>query len=502
MRTRTLLVMVFTVGVLLASLGMAQKTLRIAIDVDPINFDPAQLSHMEAHRVVALLYPTLFKYGQDLSLQPWLAEDYEIVDDTTYEFQLRDDVRFHNGRLITAEDVKYSIERVLDPDVPSPEAFELEPIERVEVLDDHTLRIITEEPFAPILHGLAFGLGVHPEEAVEEHGDLRFDAVGAGPFELVEYEPDSRFVLEAFDDFFEGAPAVDTVEYHVIADPTTRVTALRSGDVDVARFTDPKIVRPLEMDPNITVDSTGMPRILHYHLNNRREPFDDARVRLAMSYAIDRQEIVDLVFLGNASPTGPIPPSMGDWALPVEELPGYEHDPDLAREMLAEAGYPNGFESSIIASTRFPIDIEIAQVMAEQLAEVGIEMQIRTVEWGDMLDMWIERHDFDTLLIASNTGRDPDANFFRRFHSESDRNAVGYVNPEVDELMERGRETIPYEERYEIYAELQRIITEESPKIFLTDYPLYEAYWTDVVENWVVHPMSLHYNLFNVDVNR
>jgi peptide/nickel transport system substrate-binding protein len=495
-------ILILLLVALVASFSIAEKTLRIAIDVDPINFDPAQMSHMEAHRVVALLYPTLFKYGNDLALEPHLAVSYEIIDDVTYEFRLRDDVVFHNGQPLTAHDVKYSIERILDPDVPSPEAFEVEPIERMEVIDDHTIRIITREPFAPILHGIAFGTGIHPVGAEAEVGDLRFNALGSGPFRLVSYDPDSSFVLEAFEDHFDGAPLVDRVEYHVIVDPTTRVTALRAGDVDVARFSDPKAILPLRADPNITVEYVGQPRNLHYHLNTRREPFNDPRVRLAMSYAIDRDEIVDIIFLGEAAPSGPIPPSMGAWALPVEELPGYQHNLERARELLAEAGYPDGFSSTLVATTRFPIDIEIAQVVAEQLAQVGIQMEIRTVEWGDMLDMWIERHDYDTLFISSNTGRDPDANFYRRFHSESARNAVGYVNPEVDELMERGRTTIPYEERFEIYAELQRIITQDSPKIFLIEFPYYEAYRTGVVQNWTVHPMGLHYHLHKVDVNR
>jgi peptide/nickel transport system substrate-binding protein len=486
---------------LLVSVAAAQRTLRIGIDVDPINLDPAQMSHMEAHRFVALLYPSLLRYGNDLRLVPHLAESYEIIDDTTYEFVLRDDVLFHNGRPLTAQDVKYSIERVLDPDVPSPEAFELEPIAEVQVLDDHRLRIITHEPFAPILHGLAFGLGVHPQEAVEEFGDLRFQAVGTGPFRLVEYIPDSIVVLERFEGYFGSQPNIDRVEYHIMPDAIARATALRAGDLDVARFDDPKAVIPLRTDPNLTVEYVGAPRNLHYHLNNRREPFNDAHVRLAISCALDREEIAQLVFLGDAQPSGPIPPSMTDWALPSDELPCYTRDLDRARELLAEAGYPNGFSSTMIGTTRFPIDIEVGQVMREQLADVGIQMEIRQVEWGDMLDMWITRHDYDTLLITSFTGRDPDANFYRRFHSESTRNAVGYQNPEVDELMERGRTTVNQQERYEIYRQLQLIITEESPKVFVVEYPYYEVY-RDGVQNWVTHPMGIHYHLDQVDLDR
>ena len=500
MRIRRLLLATLIAGGL--TFAGAENVLRIGVPVDPINLDPAQMSHMEAHRFVALLYPTLLRYDTDLRLIPHIAESFEIIDDTTYEFRLRDDVLFHNGRPLVAEDVKYSINRILDPDVPSPEAFEVEMVSEVEIIDDHTLRIHTADPVGPTLHGLTFGLGIHPQEAVEEFGDLRFNAVGTGPFQLVSYDPDSTVVFERFDDYFGPTPHLDGVTYFIMVEPMSRVTALRAGDIDVARFEDPKAVIPLQADPNITVAQDAQPRNLHYHLNNRREPFNDPRVRLAMSYAIDRQEIVDLVYLGEASPSGPIPPVMAEWALPVEELEGYEHNPDRARELLAEAGYPDGFSSTITATPRFPIDAEVAQVMREHLARVGIQMEIQMVDWGDMLDMWIERHDYDTLVIGSFTGRDPDANFYRRLHSVSERNAVGYSNPEVDELMELGRTTVDPDERFEIYAELQRIVAREAPKIFVVDSPVYEAYRTDVVHNWVVHPMSIHYHLDQVEITR
>ncbi len=479
----------------------AQKTLRIGIDVDPINLDPAQMSHMEAHRFVALIYPTLLKYDAQLRLVPHLATSFEILDDRTYEFTLRDDVMFHHGRLMVADDVKFSIERILDPEVPSPEAFELEPIEEVVVVDDHTVRIITKEPFAPILHGLTFGLGIHAPESVEEFGDLRFFGSGTGPFRLVEYIPDSIVILERFDDYFGPAPLLDRVEYHIIPDAPARTTALRAGDIDVARYDDAKAVAPLRRDANLTVDYVGAPRILHYHLNHRRAPFDDARVRLAMSCAIDREAIAQLVFLGDALPSGPIPPSMTDWALPTDEMPCYTRDLDRARELLAEAGYPDGFASTMVGTTRFPVDIEVGQVMKEQLAEVGIEMEIEQVEWGDLLDLWITRFDFDTLLITSFTGRDPDANFGRRFESTSTRNAVGYDNPEVDDLIARSRTTIDFDTRWEIFRDLQLIITEESAKIFVVEYPYYEVYRDEVV-NWVTHPMGMHYHLDQVDLQR
>jgi peptide/nickel transport system substrate-binding protein len=178
---------------------------------------------------------------------------------------------------------------------------------------------------------------------------------------------------------------------------------------------------------------------------------------------------------------------MTTWALPLDEFECYTRDLDRARALLAEAGYPNGFSSTMIGNAGNASDIEQLQVMAEQFAEVGIQMEIRQIEWGEMLELWITQKNFDTLLIGSATGRDPDANFYRRFHSSPTRNTVGYQNPVVDELMERGRTTIDPDERFEIYAELQRIITTDSPKIFTVQTPLYDVVW-DHVENWVTAP--------------
>ena len=486
---------------LVGSFGIAQKTLRYGYPVDPINLDPAQMSHMVAHRFVAFLYPTMLRYGDDLSLVPHVAESYRIIDDNTYEFTLRDDVFFHHGEKLTSAHVKYSIERIQDPNVPSPEAFEVAPITEIQIIDDLTFRLITAEPFAPILHGVTFGMGIHSPVTVEQYGDLRYQGSGTGPFKLVEYRADELVVFERNDAFFGGAPALDRIEFHIIVDDVARATALMAGDLDAATFYTTKGTLPMRGQPGLTVHYVGQPTISHYHLTPRRAPFDDARVRLAMSCALDRQAIADIVFFGEAEPTGPIPPSMTTWALPLDEFECYTRDLDRARALLADAGYPNGFSSTMIGNAGNASDIEQLQVMAEQFAEIGIQMEIRQIEWGEMLELWITQKNFDTLLIGSATGRDPDANFYRRFLSTDTRNTVGFNDPHVDELLKLGRTTVGFDARYEIYAELQRIITTESPKIFTVQTPLYDVVW-DHVQNWNLHPMGMFYMLDQVDIDR
>lgn len=493
-----LIFLLITVNLVGAEDPKSGGILRIGLQTDPIQIDPAMMGAMENHRFVHILYPGMLKYNEQLQLVLDLAESYEILDDRTYIFKIREGVLFHNGREVTVDDIIYSIERILDPEVISPEAYELEPIEELIKIDDYTIQIITKEPFAPILHALTFGLGVHPREKVEEWGDLRFRASGTRAFSLLEYEPDNYVYLERFDGYYEeGKPYLDRVEYIYMPDDRTRATAIQAGDIHVTRFDDPKAVIPLRRDPNLVVEYTGAPKILHFHLNTTRKPFDDVRVRRAMSYGLDRQAIVDLVFLGDAKVTGPIPPSMTDWALDVLEFSSYRTNQEKAKEMLAEAGYPDGFQSTLMVASTMPIDIQIAQVVKEQLAEIGIEMEIQIREWGDLLDQWIVDRNFDTFFIFSMTGRDPDANFYRRFHSESSRNTGGYSNPYLDSLMDKARVTVDYDERYQLYAEIQSIIVHDSPKLFIMEFPYYEVYRKEV-KGWVTHPMGIHYHLDGV----
>ena len=494
MLLRRLLVLVLVL--LVASAG-AQKVLRIAIDADPINLDPAQVAGIEAHRFKALLYPSLLRYADDLTLVPALAASFRLIDDLTYEFTLRDDVLFHDGQRLRAADVKRSIERVQDPGIPSPEGFELSSIASVEIVDDLTLRITTSSLNPGILHNIAWGLGIHPAET---DVDLRFNAVGTGPFRLVEYVPDSRIVLERFDGYFGPRPHLDRVEYLIITDTVARINALRAGDVHVARILDPKATIQLRGAAGVTLGPVGAPSLGMVYFNTRRAPFDDARVRLAISCALDRAVIADLVYFGDAKPTGPIPPAMGGWALPVEEFECYGGaELDRARALLAEAGHPDGFATSIVAASRFPLLIEAAEVIREQLAPVGIRVDIRIVEFAELVDMQTNSRDFDISIRPSNSGRDPDANFYRRFHSTSPANTTGYASAEADRLMDLSRSSADQAFRYEVFADLQRLITSDSPKLFLTDQPSFEAYSDDVL-NWLVHPLLMHWNLEQVDL--
>ena len=502
MRRSCVVLLVFALALALVTTAHAQEpqlggTLRIAMNADPLNLDPAMLSSLQMHQVTALMYPTLLKYDANMNLVPHLAESFEIIDDETYEFRLRQGIMFWHGRELVAQDVAYSILRIQDPDVPSPEAHEVAAVAEIEVIDDYTLRIKTDGPFAPTLQGLTFGMGVHPQEKVEEWGDLRVRASGTGPFRLIEYIPDERLVLERFDDFWEGEPYLDRVEIFIITDARARATALQAGDIDVAVVDSPLLAQTLRREPHLEVAVLPSTMTIHYHMNTRREPLNDPRVRRAISAAIDRQEITDIVFLGDGQPGGPIPSAVSAFMEPTHALPFYQTDRELARQLLAEAGYPDGFSMGITVTSAFESHIQMAEIIQDQLAEIGVRLDIQLMEWAAFIDTWLTEKDFDSLIIFSSTGRDPDANFGRRFLSTSPRNTTGYVNPLVDELIQMGQVTVDPAQRFEIYKALQVLMAYDVPKLWIVEPPQYEI-WNTRVQNWIAHPLGFHYHLGQV----
>ncbi|RKX52318.1 MAG: ABC transporter substrate-binding protein, partial [Thermotoga sp.] len=208
--------------------------------------------------------------------------------------------------------------------------------------------------------------------------------------------------------------------------------------------------------------------VLSYYLlglNTKRKPLDNPKVRLAISHAVDREKIVKLVAMGEGQVTGPLSPLLKKWAVPLKELPGYKRDVEKARELLKEAGYPNGISFKVMTSRKYNFD-RIAQVLKDQLKDAGIDLQIEIVEWGIFIKRWKER-DFDSFVSLNSGSIEPDIQLYRTFHTGGSTNVFGYSNPLVDKLLDEGKKETNFEKRREIYAKIQKILAEESPVIFL-----------------------------------
>lgn len=453
-----------TVALMLTTMAWAQTgTLELAVDQSPVGLDPHKVTAFSSFAVIGQIYDGLLEVNADLQLEPALAESWEVSDDgLTYTFDLRDGVTFHNGRELTAEDVVYSFERIMDEEVGSPQASRFNVVEDVRAIDEGTVEFTLAEPFAPFLSNLP-NLSVVPREVVEENGDLQQVAVGTGPFRLAEVVPDTFVRLEANPDYYrEGQPGVAEIRYNVVPEASTRAAGLRTGTYHLLPDVDPATAQTLANARGVTLLGTQDLAYTLLGFNTEREPLDDPRVREAINYAIDREEIVEAVYFGNAVPGGPLSPALVDWALPTSEFECYEHSTERARELLAEAGYGDGFELEILTFGTIKVVSDLAQVLQAQLAEVGIDASVNVAEFGTFVQDW-RNSNFDVFVSLNGGSIDPDGYLYRTFRSDGSTNVYNYANEEVDELLDRGRTTTAEGERQEIYNELQKRLACEGP---------------------------------------
>jgi len=441
-----------------------------ATQSDPVTFDPQKCAGLACLWAYEHVYESLTRFDLGGNAEPCLAESWENPDPLTWIFHLRQGVKFHNGEELTAEDVKFSMDRVLDPETASSYRTFFEPIVEVNIIDDYTVEFKMDKPFVSILNNMASDLGapiLNKEWAEEQLAggvqEITGDAMGTGPYKLVEYVPGDYFKLEKHEDYWEeGKPKIDDVTWKVILDTTARVEALRAGTIDFAQL-DAESVKLLEDAENVTtytVAGTGMPVLI---FNMRREPWSDKRVRQAVAMGTDRQEVINKAWGGQGFLTGPVMTGWGDWYIPVEELP-YEVDIEGAKALLAEAGYPDGFETDLLGLDMSPY-ADVGVVAQAQLEKIGIKTNLKQTEFGAWLDL-IQAFDYEVHVNGYGFGIDPDAVLGRSYICDSEGNFPGYCNPEYDELRDQELAESDPAKRTEILLEMQRILVDDAPMIW------------------------------------
>ena len=446
-------------------------TIVVGNDEDSVGLDPHLSVAFSSSNYFEHVYSGLLRFNAKMELEGDLASSWDIPDPRTFVFKLRKGVKFHNGREMTAEDVRYSIERIRDQKNGSVLRSVYANVERVEVPDAYTVRLRLARPDASLLGMLATRASyVVPKEEVEKHGTLQKVAVGTGPFKLVEHVTGdfTRFVRN--DQYFEsGLPYLDGFTIKVIKDESSRLAALRKGTVDVTWIKATEIEELARKEKGIVSADTPEARHLYVWLNTRQAPFNNVKLRQAVAAALDRQEIIDTVLLGHGKLTTAIPPATAPFVLSPQEtaaLPFYRPDPAMAKKLLAEAGVPNGFEFTLKTSAHSPDYVPAAQVMQRQLGKVGIAMKIEQVEWGALLNLARTGGDFHSIAFARIWYPDPEGYTYDTLHSKGSFNVGGYASPDSDRLLDEQRAIADTAKRVAVWKDLQRFWAQDVPIIW------------------------------------
>lgn len=457
-----------------------KDTLVFAMNTDVQSLDPQIQNDTTSEQVVKMLYNTLLKFEDDGTVVGDLAESWSVSEDKlTWTFNLKQGVKFHNGKELTSADVKATFDRALNAEAGGLRTTEIiKMFTAVEAPDPYTVTITTDGPYGPMESLMCnMSLGIMDADYIEKYGlDLGTSVEGengTGPFKVVSWERDQEIVVERFDDYF-GTPAkLQTVVYTIIPEAASRVIALETGEVDVIdKPTDEDLAR-LEADTeNFTVlrKPTISQRLFRFGCND--PIISNTKVRQAIVYAIDRQAIIDALFTGSAYPsTAPLAPVTFGYS----NLGEIEQDLELAKSLLAEAGYPDGFDTKIVTTERYQNGIELAEIISQQLAEIGINAEIEVWEWSALSASWngITADEFDQPIFIMGAGpsmRDADGGL-RGLYTTSetglnDRNYGFYSNAEVDALIEQGMQETDQQKRVEIYKEAMEILYREDPVAF------------------------------------
>ncbi|MGC4191117.1 MAG: ABC transporter substrate-binding protein [Thermomicrobiales bacterium] len=453
-------------------------TLKVGLQADPAELDPHKTSLTAAWHVIEHIYDGLVSVSPTLTPVPALAESWEISEDgKTYTFKLRSGVKFHNGREMTADDVKYSFERITNPDTASPAASDFEVIASVESADATTSVITLKNADASFMAKLMGNAAkVIPQEEVEKNGDLQNTAVGTGPFKFVEYVPNSSFKVEKNTDFWiPGLPYLDGIEFTIAPQETSRTAALVSNTVDFIEYAPVQDMDTFKNDSNLTVTGDANTNIRYMAINVSREPYNKPEVRQAIAKVIDRGPIIDSSVFGFGAPMQTIFPE-SYWAGMKQDIPA--PDVDGAKALLEQAGV-SGLKPIITSWAQYAFLSNAAVVIQEQLKQIGIEAELNLQENATYIADYFAGN-FDLSVTGTSAYIDPNDVLYGNFITDGDSNGIKYSNAEVDSLLDQGLAETDQAKRTAIYQQVQTILVEDLPWVNLFIANQYEAMRTYV----------------------
>ncbi|MFK8081236.1 MAG: ABC transporter substrate-binding protein [Granulosicoccus sp.] len=443
--------------------NVSAATLDVAIDSSPAGLDPHLITAFNSVVIVQdTIYEGLTRIEKDLSVAPGLASSWSVSDDgLTYTFELFDGVMFHDGSTFDAEDVAASIRRVQNEETGSPLASRVSPITGIDVLDALTVEVSLDAPFAAILSSLS-GIAIVPSELETNLEALQQKPVGTGPFQFSEWQPNSHISLVSFDNYrVSDEPRLDEVRVNFVPESATRQVGIASGEYDLLPGLDPATALQLQSNPNVTVQNTRDMSYTLLGMNTTRPPLDNPAVRQAINTLLDRQEIIDGALFGAGVPAGPLSPALATWALDTSEYACYKPDVEAASALLKEAGIETPVKLSVLVLPRQDAR-DIAQVVQQQLAAGGIEVELLNKEIGEFVQDW-KNSDFDMFVSANGGSPDPDEYFFRTFKSGGSTNVFKYSDEQVDQWLDEGRQLTDVSARKSVYDNVQKKLACEGP---------------------------------------
>ncbi len=437
-------------------------SIKVGISQDLDSLDPHRAVSAGTKEVLFNIYEGLVKPDSDGNLIEALAESYEISEDAkVYTFTLREGVKFHNGDAVTAEDVKYSIDKCADTSNGDPLVSAYSIVERVEIPDEKTVEIYLSEANTEFLAYMTTAI------VPKDYEELDTDPIGTGPFKYDSRNPQENVIIVKNEDYWGEKAHLDKVEFRVVADADMLVTNLKGGSIDMAmRLT---VSQAAELTEGFHVEEGTMNLVQALYLNNAVEPLNDEKVRQALCYAIDPQEIMDMIADGKGARIGTsMYPGLKKY-FDEEYSTYYEQDYEKAKALLKEAGYADGFDLEITVSAADKPHVDTAQVIVEQLKNIGVNATIKPVEWEAWLEEVYANSKFESTVVGVDASNLSARAMLERFTTDGHGNFTGFSDAEYDKVFQEAIATTDEDEKVKLYKEAEGILAERAANVYIQD---------------------------------
>ena len=464
-------------GVLAASLASAAaaQVLEVAVDASPVGLDPHRATAFSTFQMInGTIYEGLTAIDKDLRVQPGLAASWTVsADGKTVTFKLRPGMTFHDGSKVEAADVVSTINRVLSKEIASPLASRLAALDTATAPDAATVVLALKEPSAPLLISIAT-IAIVPRSMEAEKEALQRTPIGTGPFKFKEWQANGFVALEKNSAYWRaGVPKLDGVKFNIVPESATRQVGISSGQYAMLPNIDAATALQLKGKPGVKLAETLELAYSFVGVNASKPPFDNAKVREAVNYALNRGEIITAALFGAGVPGGPLSPALTDWATATSEFACYKHDPAKAQALLKEAGHTAPVAITINVLPRQDIR-DIAQVVQAQLNKAGFKVELKNQELGQFIQDW-RNSNFDMFASTNAGSPDPDDYFYRTFRTGGSTNVFKYTNPELDGVLDTARTLQDTAARKAAYDRAQRILACDGPIMHIAYGQLFTA---------------------------